>query len=645
MELTGKIARPERSTGTAPRLLGAALLVCLLCLLGSSPASAAPVWLPTTDLSAPGKDATNSAVAMDAAGDTVAVWERKTGGLTNNLQVSTRSPGGSFSAAVDLSLASTDPDVAMTPGGEAVAVWRHFDGANYVIQAATRPPGGSFSAPVDVSTTDTTAQPQDLHVVINAAGAVALVWIQKDPSSAVDPNQFSVRASVRPAGGSFSAPAIISPSPLTLGDDADSPRVAIDAAGDVTAVWDYKELAGPRSVVQTATRPAGGSFSAPITLSDTSQDASSSSVAMDSAGDAIAVWTRSNGTNFIVQESSSPPGGAFAAPVDLSATGENAATPEVAMTPAGAATVVWARPDPSGYWIVQASSGSPGGGFAAPLDLSATGQDASDPMVAVNAAGAAAVAWKRSNGSNDIVQATTRPSGGGFSPPIDLSAAGQDAVFPDVAMDGVGDATAVWRRSNGSNEIIQAAGYDADAPELRSLSIPSSGMVGVPVPFSVNPFDVWPIASTTFSFGDGASAAGASVAHTYAAKGTYRVTVASQDAAGTPVAAGGTISILPSNDFSIGGLSLSRKKGTGALAVTVPGPGKLVLSGKGVEKATKRVKRARRVKLPIRARGKALKALKKRGKVRLPLAIAFTPDGGNTLVKYEKVMLIKKLRR
>ncbi|MHA2429106.1 MAG: hypothetical protein ACXADB_13885, partial [Candidatus Hermodarchaeia archaeon] len=49
-------------------------------------------------------------------------------------------------------------------------------------------------------------------------------------------------------------------------------------------------------------------------------------------------------------------------------------------------------------------------------------------------------------------------SGGDFiwnQPAINLSEAGQDALRPQVAMDETGHAVAVWRRSNGSNYIIQ----------------------------------------------------------------------------------------------------------------------------------------------------------------------------------------------
>jgi hypothetical protein len=624
-------------------LLAGALLGCPLFALNAAPAQAAPAWLPPTDLSAPGRDASSAAVAMDDAGGTVAVWERQdTAGPNHNVQVSTRDPGGPFSAPVNLSLNSTNPQVAMTPSGEAIAVWRHFDvgSGNYVIQASTRPPGGPFTAPVDVAAAPTSANVRDIGLAVNANGDTAAVWEQRDPGSPVT-NTTMVMASVRPAGGSFSTPVTISPLPLVSGQDAEGPRVAIDAAGDVTAVWRYFD--GAHGVVQSATRPAAAGFSAPLNLSDNSQNAALPDVAMDSAGEAIAVWTRSNGANFIVQQSSSSAGGSFAAPQDLSAAGQDATNPRVAMDSAGEAIAVWTRSNGASY-IAQATIGTPAGSFSPPADLSAPGGDALDPEVAMNGAGDATVVWRRFDGANYIAQAANSRLSGPFSTPVDLSAPGQDAVSPQPAIDSAGDATAAWSRSDGTNSIAQAAGYDADAPQLRNLSIPSSGTVGVPVSFSVEPFDVWPIASTTFDFGDGASAAGTVVTHTYAIPGSYPVTVTATDAAGTSATAAGTIAISPSNAFTIKRFSRNKKRGTGTFFFSVPGPGRLVVGGGEVRRRGKRVGRAGQAKLAFRARGKALESLKRREKLKVETAISFAPDGGVTRIKHRTVILVGKRR-
>jgi hypothetical protein len=637
----GKIIEAAGDKRIGLKLLAAALVACGFCLLAGAPAQAAPAWLPPTDLSAAGKNATGSALVVGESGETVAVWARQDPSISYTVQASTRSPGAAFSAPADLSTTSFDPDVAMTPGGEAVAVWRKFDVATgkYVIQAATRPPGGGFSLPVAVSISETSAQPQELQVAVNPSGEVAVAWRQTDPSSPIDVNQFSIVASVRPPGGSFSTPVIVSAPPLSVETEASSPRVAIDAAGDVTTVWSYDN--GTDRVIESATRPAGGSFSAPVQLSASGQDAGSPAIAA-AADVADVAWIRSNGANSLIEASTGLAGGSFSAPVALSTPGEDAFNPAIAMSPAGEARVAWIRSDGVND-LVEACSGSAAGAFSAPAKLSEAGESAFEPAVAVDPGGGAAVVWKRSNGANDLIEASIDPGGGGFSSPVRLSAAGQDAISPVVAMDGSGDATALWLRSNGANEIAQAAGYDADAPLLRNVSIPASGTVGVPVSFSASPFDVWSIASTGFSFGDGAGAAGTSVSHAYSAPGTYPVTVTSKDAAGTASTASGSIAIRPSNDFVIKKLLRNKKKGTGTLVITIPGPGLLVLRAKGVKRVSKRAERAGNVKIPVKPTGKLRKRLARRGRAKVGLAIAFTPDGGEALVKRKKAALIEKL--
>ena len=107
--------------------------------------------------------------------------------------------------------------------------------------------------------------------------------------------------------------------------------------------------------------------------------------------------------------------------------------------------------------------------WLAPQDLSAAGQDAYDPQVAVDGQGNAIAVWSRFDGTNFIVQAAVRAAGGSFGAPQDLSAAGQDAHVPEAAVDGQGNAIAVWSRSNGTNYIVQAA-VRAAGPQTAALA-------------------------------------------------------------------------------------------------------------------------------------------------------------------------------
>ena len=111
-------------------------------------------------------------------------------------------------------------------------------------------------------------------------------------------------------------------------------------------------------------------------------------------------------------------------PVDLSAAGQFAGFPPVAVAPDGTATAVWVGQ------VVQTATRLPGRAFAAAVDLSAGGQPAFFPQVAVAPDCTATAVWERSDGANSIVQAATRPPRRAFAPAVDLSLARVHTEFP-----------------------------------------------------------------------------------------------------------------------------------------------------------------------------------------------------------------------
>lgn len=83
----------------------------------------------------------------------------------------------------------------------------------------------------------------------------------------------------------------------------------------------------------------------------------------------------------------------------------------------------------------------------------------------------------------------------------------------------------------------------------------------------------------------------------------------------------------------------NKKKGTAVLSFGVGGPGQAVLSGKKVKRQSKAALATRRVKLPIVAKGKALKALKANGKAKVKVQVTFTPNGGAPATFTKKLTL------
>jgi hypothetical protein len=654
--------------------LKAALLACALAAFLAAPAAAAPNWLDSADLSKPGRDASNPAIAMDAAGNTVALWERQsTLDPSFNLQISTRPAGGVFSAPADFILKGTEPQLAMTPAGEAVAVWKHFENppGNYVIQMSTRPPGGgSFSAPVTVFSAPPSVIPQELSLAVGAGGDVAVTWSNIDPDADFDKvvcgkdpktmadipcgNPPFVQAAVRPAGGVFTAAQRISVPRGTEAEGetevekkareaAESKRAAfgaqpaVDAAGNTVVAWSFFD--GTDSLIHSAVRPAGGVFSEPGAIS--AVDSASVELDMDSAGNAIATWVHDVGPARLVQAALRPPGGSFALLGNVSPAGATAEGATIDVTEGGAATIAW-RLVGFTETYVQAASRPPGGAFSPPVNVSSGKDGPLFPELATNEAGDTVVVWSGDNGANEITRAAVRPPGGAFAAPVAISQISGDLFHPEPSIDASGNATVVWVRDNGTHSIIQWAGYDADPPELRDVSIPGAATVGETVQFSASAADVWPVGKPSFDFGDGGKADGTSVSHSYSAPGSYTVTATATDAVGRKTTQTGTLVVKARNFFTIGKLKKNRNKGTATLTVTIPEPGTLVASGRGIKKATVKAAKAGAVKIRLKAAGKGLKRLNKKGKLKAKLKLAYSPDGGDTNIKSIQIVLSKK---
>ena len=81
---------------------------------------------------------------------------------------------------------------------------------------------------------------------------------------------------------------------------------------------------GPFFRIQYSTRTPNGDWSAPVNISDPGQTASQPQLDVDPSGNLLVVWTRSDGTNLRIQATFKPFGGSFTAPVTISDPGFDA---------------------------------------------------------------------------------------------------------------------------------------------------------------------------------------------------------------------------------------------------------------------------------------------------------------------------------
>lgn len=238
--------------------------------------------------------------------------------------------------------------------------------------------------------------------------------------------------------------------PLTISAVGGSlSQVAVGPDGDTAFTWEIWDGADYR--IQTRRRTAAGALRSIRTISAAGRDAHDPQVAVDGAGNAIFTWARSDGTDpgaccTRIQARRRAAGGALGTVQTLSAPGQSASTPEVAVNDAGNAVFTWRRFDGTAQ-RVQARARTAAGALGSIQTLSPAGGDArANPQVGVDDAGNALFTWTLNYelSEDPAVHARRRSAAGALSSIQPLSA-GRGS---QVAVEGDGDAVFTWARDD-----------------------------------------------------------------------------------------------------------------------------------------------------------------------------------------------------
>ena len=398
----------------------------------------------TETLSDAGQDAFDPQVTLDADGDAIAIWVRSDG-TNSRIQVGFRPRGLFFGGAQSLSAdahPASQPQVAADGSGNSLAVWTEFDGANLRVRAAFARDGKKFGEAETLSAAGFDAfEPQ---VAFDGNGKAYVVWTRFDGANT------RVEAASRSRWGHFDPAVALS----AAGQDAFEPQIAVDPKGNAVAAWTGSD--GTNLRVQAAFKPKWSSFEAAENLSAAGQDGFEPAVAIDESGNALVVWTRSDGANLRIQGSYRPRWKEFEPAVDVSAAGNDASQPQVAFDRKGNALAIWTASDGANL-RVQSALRPKWDEFESPETVSVAGLDAFEPQVAFDPDRNAIAVWTQSDGVNTRIAAAYRPKWNDFGAPVTISAAGEDAFEPQVAVDEKGNALAIWTRSDGVNLRIQSA--------------------------------------------------------------------------------------------------------------------------------------------------------------------------------------------
>lgn len=390
-------------------------------------------WAPSaTDLWAVGRDVQHPLMAISADGTrATALWFCNQGG--NRLQTASAILDGStlsWGPVVDLALpymsynvVPGDPtcDFALAisaDGARATAIWATQQNGGIVVEAASALIQGNqaqWSPPV-LTGPSLLYGAANFRLALSADGSRATALWTAVASTSLQ----SASATIDGLTGSWGPVTNLALQQYEVID----PDLALSADGrQAVAVWsdvapiEYPQTVPGNKIVQTAAAAIDGtqaSWSAPRLLSGPGKDGLHPHAALSSDGSrASAIWSLYDGSLATVETTSATLQGAQATwgtVTDL-AQGQDAYDPVLALSADGTrATAAWSS-DTNPLYVVQAASASLEGvraTWSTPQTLSAAGQSAFSPQVAVSADGSlATVMWLAVQAGYTLIQSAS----------------------------------------------------------------------------------------------------------------------------------------------------------------------------------------------------------------------------------------------
>ncbi|MSQ19487.1 MAG: hypothetical protein EXR39_07995 [Betaproteobacteria bacterium] len=351
-------------------------------------------------------------------------------------------PPSAWGARQPVELDSTgnmgNANVAVDGAGNAIAVWERTEGANTTIWGKLYIIGTGWTAtPVQLSGAIGASAP---HVAVNAAGVTIAVWHE---ANRIKARRYLILTNSLEAtqdlGEADANPAVTAEAP--------KPKIAIDPSGSAIVVW--HEFNGTVNNI-FANRSVGGIWSGLTPMETEGGNATNPQIAMDAAGNAIAVWQQDSaagdeeirGSRYTIAGGWAPFATALDHPTDT-----EAGVPQIAMNADGAAIIVWRELAAAGGNVIYARRYA-AGIWAAPVAVSAVAGDNADaPQIAIDQAGNGVAVWTQSQtvGGKVRVMASRYAANGtrSLAAAIDANDFG-DAGSPKIAMNAGGSAFVVW---------------------------------------------------------------------------------------------------------------------------------------------------------------------------------------------------------
>jgi len=390
-------------------------------------------------------------IAVDPNGNALAVWANFDGtrsSIGSNRYTNAGGWGSSVLIATDTAGAALHSQIACDVSGNAIAVWVQLDGTQYNIWANRFVAGGNWGSPTRIKN-DATRDAHLPQIAIDSTGNALAVWGEYgDGFDSIWFNRYT-------AGAGWGAQAAVEVE-IEQPDEAGATKFAFDSNGNALAVWSQPVGARYHIWAKRYTMASGWGPTALIQI-DTTSNAYEPQIAIDSNGNALAVWMQSDGARFNIWANRYGAASGWGTAMLIEASNDGSAVaPQIAMDANGNALAVWTQSDGANYYIT-ANRYTVGSGWGNAEVIQANrSYEGWKPSIAVDRSGNALAVWRQVDGATANIWANRYVAGSGWGVAGLIETNNIDAIEPVIAIDAVGNAVAVWQQEDGTRSTVWA---------------------------------------------------------------------------------------------------------------------------------------------------------------------------------------------
>jgi hypothetical protein len=287
------------------------------------------------------------------------------------------------------------------------------------------------------------------QIAFDASGNAIAVWERNDMPANICANRYT-------AGSGWGTGVLLI---NTVDGAASAPQIAFDASGNAIAVW--QQYAGTTQSIYTNRYTAGSGWgTAALIETDNAGDAYDPQIAFDGSGNAIAVWSQDDGTSTNICANRYAAGSGWGTAILIETNAENAHIPQIAFDGSGNAVAVWIQYDGS-YDSIYANRYTAGSGWGTAALIETNAGDAYNPQIALDGSGNAIAVWSQYDGADwDNVCANRYTAGSGWGTAVVIETYNEGSAYaPHIKFDANGNAIAVWCQDYGTSTDIWANRY------------------------------------------------------------------------------------------------------------------------------------------------------------------------------------------